>query len=356
MNNIKIKSNLSSINVKLADEKENESKIILEDNIDDYHSFHFDNLKYTHFSLSVFDSIISKIYPGDFDLELEIEEDNNVRFFTSNFGKIITHTLKDEINLSKLTKRKKVYIYLPKNYDKHKKCEVLLSFDGQNAFDSKTGYTSKNDPYGGVNLDYLISQYTDYTKRNIIVVGIDNASPLREIELTMSERTYGKYSDSLGRDVLKDDGQLEHFEKFIDNTLLPFLKREYNADLDKIHLYGSSCGGSAAFYLGMNNFKRYKSILCFSPAFALFDDVCNIKFINNLNFKDENLPKLFIYNGNNDELERDLYTHTLIVDKLLNEKNYDKKKLSTLYVQDFPHNEISWRNVLPKAISFCLND
>ena len=56
-------------------------------------------------------------------------------------------------------------------------------FDSQNCFDlNKVGnYTSKNDPYGGWQIESSIND-------EYIVVGIENADKYRSIELTPSKK------------------------------------------------------------------------------------------------------------------------------------------------------------------------
>ncbi len=298
------------------------------------------------------------IYPGDFDLTFINDKDNTKIKYDLNEGQVISHVLKDKKNLSYLpTPTKEIYVYLPKNYDKTKNCEVLLCFDGQNDFSSSYNYTTRFDPYGGVQIDALVSNFIKETGRNIIVVGIDNSSPLREVELTMDRRKFGKLNPRLHKDAkFVLEGKLDSLDRFINETLLPFMKEEYHADLSSLYLYGSSCGGLASTYIGLKHLGQYKGILAFSPAYALFNFEGFERFVSNLDLTSDKLPRIFFYCGQGDDLEKMLIGDTKKFETLLLTRGYNSKLISSLYVPSFPHNEVSWRMAFPQGLSFVLKD
>lgn len=298
------------------------------------------------------------IYPGDFSLSFINDKDNTKIKYDLSDGQVINHMLKDKKNLSYLeTPEKEIYVYLPKEYNKTKPCEVLLCFDGQNDFSSLYNYTTRFDPYGGVQIDALISSFIKETGRNIIVVGIDNSSPLREVELTMDRRKFGKLNPRLKKNVkIASEGKLDALDRFINETLLPFIKKEYNADLSSLYLYGSSCGGLASTYIGLKHLGQYKGILAFSPAYALFNFEGFERFVSNIDLSSNKLPRIFFYCGQGDELEKLLIGDSKKFETLLLTRGYDHKLISSLYVPSFPHNEVSWRMAFPQGLSFVLKD
>ncbi len=338
----------------LYDEKNNQTKIKLKKqkgfvNVD------FDESKYIGLKFTSFrdKKSTSYIYPGSLDLSFK-DENMNTKIINDIEGKVINHELFDKKNLSYIEDRKKmIYVYLPSTYSKDKPCEVLLCFDGHNDYNQNPEYTSKHDPYGSIQMDSIINAYCKKENRNIILVGIDNSSELRESELTMDNKKYGKYNPKMTKNLdFRMSGKLDSLDRFINETLLPFIQKEYNADLNKLSIYGSSCGGIAAFYLGFKNLGKYKSILAFSPAFAIYNFESHIRFLSKIDFSRKDLPRVFLYNGGNDELERMLLPQVKQMETLLLTKGYTNKNLSSLYVDSFPHNEISWRLVMPRAMEF----
>lgn len=342
----------------LYDENNNDTKIKLKKqkgfvNVD-FDDSKFIGLKFTSFRNK---KSTSYIYPGSLDLSFTDDNNKNTKIIHEIEGKVINHELTDKKNLSYIEDRKKkIYVYLPSTYTKEKPCEVLLCFDGHNDYNQDVEYTSKHDPYGSIQMDTIIDTYCKKEDRNIILVGIDNSSDLRESELTMDNKKYGKYNHKMTeRLVFKTSGKLDSLDRFINETLLPFIKAEYNADLNKVSIYGSSCGGIAAFYLGMKNLGKYKSILAFSPAFAIYNFEAHIRFLSKIDFTRNDLPKIFIYNGYGDDLERLLMEDAKRMETFLLTRGYPKKLISSLYVESFPHNEISWRLVMPKAICYAFD-
>ncbi len=360
MGKISFKSKWLFNYVHLYDEKNNDTKLKLKKQ-KGLVSLDFDNNKYTGLKFSSFKDkkSTSNIYPGDLDLSFTDENKNTKIVHEIGVGKVVTHELFDRKNLSYIEDRKKsVYVYLPSNYCKDKPCEVLVCFDGHNDYNQDIEYTSKHDGYGSVQMDSIIDTYCKKENRNIILVGIDNSSEIRECELTMDPKKYGKHNPKMIAGLkFKIGGKLDSLDRFINETLLPFVKEEYNADLNNVSIYGSSCGGIAAFYLGMKNLGKYKSILAFSPAFTIFNFQAHIRFLSKIDFsKRDDLPKIFIYNGMGDELERQLLPDVKKMESLLLTSGYPQNLISSLYVESFPHNEISWRLVMPKAICFAYNN
>ena len=60
----------------------------------------------------------------------------------------------------------------------------------------------------------------------------------------------------------------EYFSNFIKETLLPFIKSKYNLKEEKLTVVGSSSGGEASFYFGLQNMELVEKIFCFSSATA----------------------------------------------------------------------------------------
>ena len=76
-----------------------------------------------------------------------------------------------------------------------------------------------------------------------------------------------------------------------------------------------------------------------------------------IDFKKYNdrLPKIHIYCGGGDELERNLLLHSGDMRKKLVFYGYNSNLVFESFDMDKPHNEESWRLVLPESFSCLLN-
>lgn len=272
-------------------------------------------------------------------------------------GRVENHVITDEDNLSYRDDRsKKISVFLPDSYDGLTPHDVLYFFDAQNLFCCAGDYTENGDPYGSWQLDLVISQLHRQYGKNIIVVGIDNADMYRSHELFMSPEKFGKLSP-LATSIPDDDfskGYLDNLSAFMVGKLHSFIKKNYCIKEDNIGLGGSSMGGIAAFYCGLHQFGFYRYILSYSPAFGLYDLSAFENYFDKNTFA-ENAPKIHIYCGGGDLLEEQLIPAARSMKSLLVAHGYDADKVFETYDSEKPHNEESWRMILPESFSILLD-
>lgn len=268
--------------------------------------------------------------------------------YKTEIGNVDTYTLIDNKNLAYRKGKKVINIFVPANYDPNKKYGLLYFYDSQNLFRNNPSYTKKNDPYGGWQLDEVISIFN----KDIIVVGIENADKHREFELSfkVKDETYATIFEGERSCVV--DGKLDNLLNFVHETLHPFIKNKYSIDEENIGVGGASCGGLAAFLTGIAYPEIYKYILAYSPAFLLYENKYWKEFFKEMKF--EKLPKIHIYSGANDQLEAFIYDSTKSFKPQLVAHGYDEDKIKETYVKEFPHNEVSWRLILPTSFDYLL--
>lgn len=272
--------------------------------------------------------------------KLEVNIDSN------NYGEVKVVKLKDEKNLFfREDKEKVINILLPFNYDKNKKYGLIIMFDSQNIYDlNKVGkYTSLNDPYGGWQVDSTLSIVKEKYLKEYIVVGIEDADKYRATELTPSSKIYEF------KDILKDlgeenllNGEMDHFDDFINETLLPYIFNEYNIDLNEIGIIGASSGGLASYYIGLKNHSKYKFIFTFTPATGFIKDESLYEFYNKIDFN-KSLPYIFYFQGKKGILENILYEVNKDLINNLVKSNYKKENIYEYIEESYDHNEVSWR-------------
>lgn len=275
-------------------------------------------------------------------------------------GRVENHLIRDEKNLYyRDDKTKKISVFLPESYDGVTPHDILYFFDAQNLFCMAGDYTENGDPYGSWQLDLVISQlYRQYGK-NIIVVGIDNADMYRSHELFMNPDKFGSLTP-LATDIPDDNfskGYLESLSDFMVTTLHSFIKEKYCVKEDNIGIGGSSMGGIASFFCGLYEMGFYKYVLSYSPAYGLYEMSAFENWFKIIDLKKytDKLPKIHIYCGGGDPLEQMLLPSAMAMKTTLVAHGYSGDKIFESYDLEKPHNEESWRLVLPESFSLLLD-
>lgn len=271
-------------------------------------------------------------------------------------GRVENHVIRDEKNLYyRDDKSKKISVFLPDSYDGKTPHGILYFFDAQNLFCMAGEYTENGDPYGSWQLDLVISELHRQYGKNIIVVGIDNADMYRSHELFMNPQKFGKLSP-MATAIPDDDfskGYLEELSSFMVCTLHTFIKENYCVKEDNIGIGGSSMGGIASFFCGLFEMGFYKYILSYSPAYGLYEMSAFDNWFSKIDLKrySDRLPKIHIYCGGGDMLEEMLLPSAKAMKPLLVSHGYDENKIFETYNAEKPHNEESWRLVLPESFT-----
>lgn len=275
-------------------------------------------------------------------------------------GRVETFTLADAKNFShREDGGKKISVFVPWHYDGTQKYDVLYFFDAQNLFCRAGKYTDMGDPYGSWELDVVLDEIYRRHGERTIVVGIDNADVYRNWELFMDPRDFGELTQLAYLDPREDfsRGYLDFTSDFIRNTLHPYVKEHYCVSDDNIGIGGSSMGGLASFYCAMRELGFYSYVLSYSPAFALYEMADYERFFDRIDLaaRRELQPKLHIYCGSGDPLEELLLPSAREMGEVLVRHGYDAERIFETYDLEKPHNEESWRLVLPHSLEVLSN-
>ncbi|CAM2998252.1 alpha/beta hydrolase [Flavobacterium frigoris] len=229
------------------------------------------------------------------------------------------------IEVPQLQTTKKIWIYLPKNYENtKKKYSVLYMHDAQNLFDTKTAYAG----------EWNVDEKLDSINAQLIVIGIEHGNDKRMEELTpFKNEKYG-------------GGNADAYLEFIVKTLKPQIDQKYRTKTKKKNtlIMGSSLGGLVSFYAILKYPQVFGKAAIFSPSFwfsdKIYDVVENTKKIKS---------KIYFLCGDNES--EDMVSDLNKMENLLNTKrcyclNLNKKKI----VEGGQHNEKLWRDGFTKAI------
>ncbi|TRX22038.1 alpha/beta hydrolase [Flavobacterium franklandianum] len=216
---------------------------------------------------------------------------------------------------------KKIWIYLPKNYETSKKeYPVMYIHDAQNLFDAKTSFAG----------EWNIDEKLDSLRAQVIVIGIEHGNEKRIEELTpYKNEKYG-------------GGNADNYLEFIVKTLKPAIDSKYRTKTNARNtaIMGSSLGGLVSYYAVLKYPEIFGKAGVFSPAFWF-----NRKEIIELT---NNTPKLktkiYFLCGDN-EGDADVITNLNTIDELISEKRCECKNLTMKkIVKGGQHNEKLWRD------------
>ena len=230
-----------------------------------------------------------------------------------------------EIEAPQLNTTKKIWLYLPKNYEStSKKYPVIYMFDAQNLFDAKTSFVG----------EWNIDEKLDSLNAKVIVVGIEHGNDKRLEELTpFKNEKYG-------------GGKADEMLAFIIKTLKPEIDKNYRtkSNAKNTTIMGSSLGGLTAFYATIKYPQIFGKAGVFSPAFWINKKEI-FEFVSE---KPKVKSKIYFVCG--DSEGENMVSDLNEMNKLLLTKRCDCKYLTkTKIVKNGEHNEKLWRDNFVKA-------
>lgn len=231
-----------------------------------------------------------------------------------------------EIDAPQLQTKKKIWVYLPLNFEKsNKKYPVIYMHDAQNLFDAAASYAG----------EWNIDETLDSLKAKVIIIGISHGNEKRIDELTpyINEKHGG--------------GNANAYLEFIVKTLKPYVDATYKTKTNAKNtgIFGSSLGGLVSFYAALQYPEVFGKVGCFSPAFWI-----NKKEIFQ---KMEDAPKfttkIYLLCGDKED-SGTMVSDMKEMETLINSKRCECKKLNkSVIVKEGKHNEKLWRNAFAKA-------
>lgn len=240
---------------------------------------------------------------------------------------------------------RKVWMYVPE-HNEEEKLPVVYMTDGQNLFDDNS------TAYGSWNVISAVENEMKQSGKSAVIVGIDNGNEFRDSELT--PKCIGQIQlRHLLNDIFTPQGEI--FNDFIINTVIPYVEENFPVKTDRksVAVCGSSSGGLMSFFLGLENPDKFSIVGAFSPAFLCYteDDwraylmrkVCN------------DMPYLYIYTGNGDELEQMIFDSVEMMYDLLPETGYPYDMMNEVIMFEKEHNEKAWSEIFPDFLHTFLN-
>lgn len=238
-----------------------------------------------------------------------------------------------------------VWVYVPQ-HNEGEKLPVIYMTDGQNVFEENPS------PFGCWQAEKAVENEIEQTGKACVIVGIDNGNEWRDNELTPD--TIGKVINYECMDnYTQPEGEV--FDDFLMNTVIPFVEQNFpvKTDRENMAVCGSSSGGLQAFFAGIEHSDRFSFVGAFSPAFLLYSEDSWREYL--LSKMRENMPYMYIYTGNGDELEGKIFESVEMLYDLLPEVGYPYDKMNEVILFENNHNEKAWAEVFPDFLHTFLN-
>lgn len=238
--------------------------------------------------------------------------------------------------IPQLNRTRRIWIYLPASYynqNRPRFYPVLYMHDGQNLFNEQTA------AFGEWGIDECLDSLQKQTRKDCIIVGIDNGLDKRMHE-------YNPYNKDVWNDrnrSLKGEG--DQYIEFIVKTLKPFIDKNYKTLKDVSHTYiaGSSMGGVISLYALIKYPEVFGAAGIFSPAFWVTPQLyTEVETANWTSF-----PRFYFYVGGKEEgkegaiILRDMNKMADIIEK---KNRFDVRR--AIYPPG-EHNEAAWRKEFP---------
>ena len=231
-----------------------------------------------------------------------------------------------EMDAPQLQTKKKVWVYLPLNYEKStQKYPVIYMHDAQNLFDKDTSFGD----------EWKIDETLDSLKAKVIVIGIEHGNEKRFEEMTPY------------KNEKRGGGKADAYLEFIVKTLKPQIDSTYRTKTNAHNtcIWGSSLGGLVSFYAVLKYPDVFGKVGCFSPAFWINKEEIFQKMENTPKFN----TKIYLLCGDNENKEN-MVANMEEMETLINSKRCECKMLNkTVIIKDGEHNEKLWRNAFAKA-------
>ena len=235
--------------------------------------------------------------------------------------------------MPQLNKKRRIWIYLPKNYQTTgKNYPVLYMHDGQNLFNEKTAYAAE---WG---IDECLDSLQGKLQKDCIVVGIDNGLDKRINEYNPYD--HFQYGKGLGNEYVD----------FLAQTLKPFIDSKYRTKKGRDYTYlgGSSMGGLISWYAMLKYPSVFGGAAVFSPSFWISPQIA----IDAEKWAGQDMLRFYFYTGGKEDANS--VSDMQKIAGILQKKS--SAQIRTVVNPIGQHNEQYWRQEFPSFYAWMANN
>ena len=245
------------------------------------------------------------------------------------------HILDEDFYMPQLDRNRKIWIYLPPDYDSSlKNYPVLYMHDGQNVFDKSTSFS------GEWKVDESMNRLFDDGDYGAIVVAIDNGQNHRMNEY--SPWINSKYGGGEGASYL--EFIVHTLKPHIDSTFRTLSSREYTG------LMGSSMGGLISMYGGIEYQDLFSKLGVFSPSYWFSNDA----YEHVTTKRKTNPMKIYTLMGKLEGKKAVKDVH--VMERVCLEVGFEQNELNLSLHTDGEHKEWYWAREFESAYKWLFGD
>ena len=241
---------------------------------------------------------------------------------------------------------KTVRVFVPEHED-GETLPVIYMTDGQNLFEDDHPFQ-----FGCWYTREAVREERQKSGKAAVIVGIhnDEGPAQRTCELTPKSIGAIRFPEEMPEEVrrlLIPAG--EAFDSFVTDAVMPEIERRFpvRTGRENTAFCGSSSGGLQAYFTVLSHPDRFGLGGIFSPAFSLYAAEDVVEWTRSVITDDA--PRLFIYSGAGDELEKEIYESTKAVVKGISDF-YPDDKLAVKYLPEQRHHESAWAGVFKELL------
>ncbi len=241
---------------------------------------------------------------------------------------------------------KNVHIWTPENYDANSdsKYAVIYMLDGQTVINAEL------DP--GNNRSWSVAQHVtsmmDVTDNKAILVCVET--------MGSADEKFGRDDELIPDLGFSDEVKAEsgcdylgkQFGDYMSGTVVPYIEENYNVYKDAEHrsICGSSLGGLASFYIGLDHPETFGTVGALSSSFSVGDEEMWGKFLMP-KLGSDNVPMIFMYDGS---YYSDNGAFSEMMNNALVSNGYPKDKIVFCKYEPGIHTVPCWSAIYPQFL------
>ncbi len=237
-----------------------------------------------------------------------------------------------------------VRVFVPE-HEENETLPAIYMTDGQNLFDVE---------HSGFGCWYTREAVRDERRKSgkaCIIVGIHNNDPQRENDLTPASVGKIRLEEAVRQGLVP---RAELFDDFLVHTVMSEVQRRFpvKTGRENTAFCGSSCGGLFSFFTALSHPELFGAAGVLSPAF-LFYSIADVDIWIRKKLT-KNPPRLLLYSGGGDELERDILSCLRDILEIL-DPCYPKSLYRVDIRPERRHHETAWEPVFREFLHEFLN-
>lgn len=140
----------------------------------------------------------------------------------------------------------------------------------------------------------------------------------------------------------------KEFGDYLNNTVVPYIEKNYNVYQEAAHrsICGSSLGGLASFYIGLEHPETFGTVGALSSTFSIGDDELWSDYLTP-KYKADNLPFIFMYDGSYYD-DNGAFSESM--NNTMVENGYPKDKIVFCKYEPGKHEVPSWSGIYPQFL------